>query len=571
MIPALLSAHRDGSLVAFGAAGDKTARALRIDAGRIARALPEPTPGSHVLLVFEGDRYAMVAALLATWHRGHAVRLPPSTRRDAIVALRDRPDTAAVVHDLGAGIPHRVADLLASPEGPPIDVRLPPRDVIATVHTSGTTAETSAWTKTAEQLLGEAAMLGAFFDVREGERLVATVSSNHIYGLLFGVLVPLLRGAAFSRESPGHAESIATTITRWEARRLVTVPLHVRALLTADPRALASVATVVSSTAPLSQDVADAFAARHGRAVTEILGSSETGGIAARVREAHARYVPFPGVRVETDAEQRLRVDSPFCDPAHRPFVTADLADLHADGTFTHLGRTDGIVKIAGRRVAVADIESFLRSAPGVDDAAVAAVPASEGREHQLVAAVVADESKLPELRARMLERFEPSVVPRRIIAVPELPREANGKLQRARLLRLFRLDAHGKPVNFALDWSEPTRGARVEDARETCAFTVEVPTNYAFYDGHFPGYPVLAGAVQLHELVLPAIARAFPGLGPVAELSGIKFTGRILPGDAVVVRVERERGREHVAFDIARDGTPCTSGRISFHAQATP
>ena len=121
MIFEFLRAHGPTDLVAFGAAGDKTAADLLADATRIASVLPDPTETSQVLLVFQDDRYAMAAALLAALHRGHPVALPPNTRRESVVAVRDQPATVAVVHDMGAGIAHRIEDLFALPlQGPTI-------------------------------------------------------------------------------------------------------------------------------------------------------------------------------------------------------------------------------------------------------------------------------------------------------------------------------------------------------------------------------------------------------------------------------------------------------------------
>ena len=124
------------------------------------------------------------------------------------------------------------------------------------------------------------------------------------------------------------------------------------------------------------------------------------------------------------------------------------------------------------------------------------------------------------------------------------------------------------RAASTALDW-EPSVVSRNE-GRERHAFRTRLPPDYAFFEGHFPGYPVLAAAVQLHELVLPCLRRARPGSGPVARLAGLKFPRRIVPGDALEVRLEfRDDGRD-VEFEIARDGERCTQGRLSL-ADGTP
>ncbi len=76
--------HRAADLVAFGNLGARTAADLLRDTALLAQQLPRPSEGSEVLLVFRHDRYAFAAALLASWSAGHAVALPPNTRRESI-------------------------------------------------------------------------------------------------------------------------------------------------------------------------------------------------------------------------------------------------------------------------------------------------------------------------------------------------------------------------------------------------------------------------------------------------------------------------------------------------------
>lgn len=566
----LLARHASDTPVAFGAAGIRTAGELLADAARVARALPEASPGSHVLLVSGGDRYAIAAALLGALARGHAVALPPNLRRESIFAVRSRPETVAVLHDTDAGTPLRLEALLATPDGgPPLDAPFVPRSgVLATVFTSGSTGPMLAAPKTAAALFGEAHALARTFGVGPGDRIVGSVPPVHIYGLLFTLLLPLAAGAAFARETPHHAEAIAHCVRSHGATRLVTVPVQLRALAGLRAGALAGLRQVVSSTGPLPDGVARDFRERHGLAVDEIFGSTETGGIARRTRSAEPPepWTPFEGVRVSQAEEGRLAVDSEFLDETlARPFVTGDLVELEVDGRFRHLGRADGIVKIAGRRVALQEVEDALRRQPGVEDAAVVAVAADAGRGHQLLVAVSPADVDPAALRAALLERFEPSCLPRRLVAIDVIPREENGKLQRARVLRVFGLSPDERPLELALAF-EPFELAR-EGARWRVRADVRLPAEWDAFDGHFEGYPVLAGALQLKELVLPVARRAFPELGPVCSLSRVKFSGRILPEEALSIELERESASPRVRFEIRRGGETCSSGVVEFDA----
>ncbi|MBY0401411.1 AMP-binding protein [Myxococcota bacterium] len=585
----LLAGHASDAPVAFGAAGVKTAAELLVDAGRIARALPPASPGSHVLLVSGGDRYAIAAALLGALARGHAVALPPNLRRESIFAVQSRPEIAALLHDTEAGIPLRLSQLLASPDGgPPLVAPFAPRaGVLATVFTSGSTGPLVAAPKTAAALFGEAHALAKSFGIGPGDRIVGSVPPVHIYGLLFTLLLPLAAGAAFARETPHHAEAIAHCVRSHRAALLVTVPVQLRALAGLREGALAGLAQVVSSTGPLPDAVAREFRERHGLAVREVFGSTETGGIAHRLRSAEPpeRWRPFDGVEVSTSVDGRLAVDSPFLDEAlPRPFVTGDLVELAADGRFEHLGRVDGIVKIAGRRVSLQEMEDALRRQPGVADAAVVAIAAEAGRGHQLLAAVAPADCELARVRAGLLEQFEPSCLPRRLIGLDAVPREENGKLQRARVLRRFGLGPDERPLGRALDFEtvelrrEGEREGEFEEGIEAggagrvsqVRASVRLPAGWDAFDGHFEGHPVLAGALQMKELILPLVRHAFPELRAVRGLSRVKFTGRIVPEDALTIALVRVGAGARIRFEILRGDELCSSGLLELEAAET-
>ncbi len=491
----LLGQHAPDGLVAFGGDGDRMLGELLADAARIRLALPPASDvgigfRSHVLLVFERDRYAMAAALLAVLDRGHAVALAPNARRDAVLAVARRSETCFVLHDTDSGFGASTHDLLsAESDVPPTPLRAPfevPTGVIATVFTSGTTGPMTAWSKTRDELVGEAAALARRFGIAAGDRIVGTVAPGHIYGLLFTILLPLLRGGSFSRDTPHHAEAIAGRVAASRANVLVTVPVQLRALAALPEGALAGLERVFCSTGPLPDQIAERFSKRHALAVSEILGSTETGGIASRERMAglDPLWQPFPEVVLSRGRDDRLRVDSPFLfRDLPRPFETADRVRFEADGRFAHLGRVDGVVKIGGRRISIQEVEEYLRQQPGVDEAAVVAIEVEGARGHQLLAAVAPAACSVAALRKALLERFEPSCLPRRILPVDALPLDASGKLPRDRLLRLFGLRPDGRPQNWSLDWDEPVR--REEAGRSSFEWKVKIPSDYAWFEGH--------------------------------------------------------------------------------------
>lgn len=565
----LLERHQSADLVAFGCGGERTAADLLGDAARVADLLPPSSPDSHVLLVFKSDRYAFATGLLAAWTAGHAVALPPNTRRDSVLTVLGRDDVVAMLHDTDAGRPIRLAPFASgrTRDGERSGVSLPARDVVATLFTSGTQSLMTPCPKNEAQLLGEACVLAEAFGLEIGSRLVATVQPSHIYGFLFSVLAPLVSGSAFIRETPFHAEAIAAKVKEHSARTLVTVPAHLRGLCTVDAGALSSLARVFSSTAPLRTETAAEFSSVHQKTVIEILGSTETGGIAWRQSVRSPVWQPLPKVEAKVDEDGYLWVKSPFV-AGQRAVRTADLAKPQPNGGFLHLGRSDRTVKIAGQRVSLPAMEQWLCQLDGVYDAALVAVQIDGAREVALLAAVVARGWSVPLLREAMSSHFDLSALPRRILLTDGLPREENGKLQRSRVLQMFGLDAAGREVRWGVDWGE--RSETVNDGRVCQRVQLHIPRTFGAFEGHFPGYPILPAASQLHDVVLPRIRAERPDLEQVRSVQKLKFLRRILPEDDLTLEISWMEGERTVDFSLFRGDKICSGGKLVFAEKPT-
>ncbi|RQH04128.1 non-ribosomal peptide synthetase/type I polyketide synthase [Paraburkholderia dinghuensis] len=135
-------------------------------------------------------------------------------------------------------------------------------------------------------------------------------------------------------------------------------------------------------------------------------------------------------------------IDDMFC-PGGRLYRTGDLVRRRADGAIDFLGRNDRQIKIAGKRIELDEIEHALRVAPGVADAAVAAV---DGRSGKTIAGFVkADVASaavfLEGLRAYLKAALPDYMVPTELRVLPAFPLTHNGKIDRKALLA--ELDTH--------------------------------------------------------------------------------------------------------------------------------
>jgi acyl-CoA synthetase (AMP-forming)/AMP-acid ligase II len=369
---------------------------------------------------------------------------------------------------------------------------------------------------------------------------------------------------AFGREGARsavlHPEELAPHPAGDAPFAVVTTPVTLRHLVERGELSLrrASCRAVFSSGGPLAAELARRTAEALGSAPFEVYGSTETGGVA--VRQQHSGdepWQPMRGVVAESDpATGCLAIRSPFVSAGEpgatgpERFVTGDRAAFTDTGEFHLLGRADRVIKVAEKRLSLPDMEQRLRAHPAVSDAVLLGLEKGAG-EPRVAAVVVPAAGAWDALAAEgrralartltdfLAEYFERVLVPRAWRFVAALPSNAQGKLTQDALRALFAAEAPP-------DALERLGTARSEHALE---LRVRVPWDLAHLDGHFPGAPVVAGAVQLH-FALRALEELLGVPAQLAALEALKFHDVLLPGAEVLLRVEREGDR--FSFSLA-------------------
>ena len=426
---------------------DGTTLACVVMAAARLAGLPAAGPPPTVCVASE-DRVEVAAAVLAALSGRIEAIFPPALTPEAVAAtMPARPFsywlgpaewTDKLVGLAAVRVP---ADAPGRVGSPPAWLATEPDVGRIFLQTGGTTGEPHIWRKTARNLLEEVAAHVRGLRVEPDDHILATVPPHHIYGLLFSVLLPLYSGATIERTSPFFPQEIALRIEQTRATILVSTPAHLRSLsmaLSAPHR----LRLVLSSGAPLAATDAAAFHARTGLWPLEIYGSTETGGIAVRRQDVPGcPWAPMPGVECRADGDV-LTVRSPYvsADEGLAPgafFGTADLAELHADGRFALLGRSDRIVKVGGRRVSLPEIETALTALSAVEDAVVLALPSPSGRGQEIVA-LVASQRSADEIGRELRERLASPSWPRRLRCVLAIPTTPSGKRDRSAILLLL-------------------------------------------------------------------------------------------------------------------------------------
>jgi len=389
------------------------------------------------------NKAVVAAAVLASLSGACNLILPYAFSTHALMELYDAVGFDAAIADHPEELPGveiitpfvgNAADL--NPE----EMRDPDQPFLR-LFTGGSTGKPKVWSKSPRNLLAEAFYLRDKFGLATKDLFIATVPPYHIYGLLFSILAPFVSQARVLPEIYTFPQEIISTINRHKATVLVSVPIHYRSLKV-DNLSAPSLKIAFSSSGVLNRSDATHFLKKTGLGIHEIYGSTETGGIASRnISENTDSWQPADvvswrmsgkrlAVRSDFVSREMERDTDGFC-------ITGDEVQPDKGDRFLLLGRADGIVKVAGKRVDLLDVQNKIQTLPTVRDAVVIALPAEKGRE-SVIAALVACELSEIQLKKMILEKLEPYAMPRRIKIVPSITRTTTGKIDFRRVEQIF-------------------------------------------------------------------------------------------------------------------------------------
>lgn len=427
-------------------AGEVTYQAVYDLAERLGQWLQKEVPEKTAVMLLAEDRAVIMAALLAGMTAKRKLMLPNSLDEEALAQLKKVTGCNYAITDVARPLPGGIAAVAASdqpllPFQPkphhPIDLD----DIWVQLFTGGSTAEPKILDKSIRNLMGEALYLKRAYYVTADDRIVATVPSCHIYGLLYAVLMPFVASACVFAGTPYYPNEIAHALQAHNSTIFISVPPHYRAVAGHDLQCN-SLRLAFSSAGMLPEEDGQAFALKNNVPVVEIYGSTETGGIASRIRAlGRNAFSPFECVEIKIE-NNYLWVRSDFLSPGLLErnedfFKIGDRAESTTDGRFILLGRADGVVKVGGRRVDFEAVRQTLLNQQGVTDAVILSQPMNDSRETHMVA-VVEGMVDMTILSKKIKDQLEPYARPRSIKSVEKMPFTHTGKYDRRALRALF-------------------------------------------------------------------------------------------------------------------------------------
>lgn len=442
----LITHARADSVFAWRSGCPITAGRFLADALALARLLPA---GMHMLNVCT-DRYRFAVGLAAALLTGKVSLLPPAHTPEMVRQMvQFAPDTFCLtdVDDHPIALPQlqfpdfpESADTQSVYNPPLVDAG----QLAACVFTSGSTGMPLPHRKTWGALVR---------NVRSGARLsglddgcshavIGTVPPQHMYGLEATVVAVMQNANAMVVGQSFYPADIAAAIeSAPRPRVLVSTPLHMKALLQAQA-SNARLDRIFSATAPLSQALAAQLEAHFSAPLLEIYGSTETGQVAMRSTAGEQEWQLFPDLVLELGDDGRAWIRGGHVE---QPTTMGDVIEPVDAQRFLLHGRSADLVNIAGKRNSLSYLNLQLTAIEGVVDGAFH-MPDEMHADSitRLSAFVVAPGLTAAAIMAALRERIDPVFLPRPLVFVDALPRNATGKLPREALMRLAALTKGG-------------------------------------------------------------------------------------------------------------------------------
>jgi O-succinylbenzoic acid--CoA ligase len=396
------------------------------------------------------DRTARRLAALGVGQGGKvATTLPPSIEFCAL--LHAAPRIGAALAPLNTRLPTDARRAQAEAVGADVVVDAPldgmeaavepsseldPGAVHTVLFTSGTEGEPKRVELTVGNQDASAAGSAAAFGIGASDRWLCALPLFHVAGL--GILVRCARNATTAVLHGGFdAAAVTAALADDEISLVSLVPTQLRRLRNAGLMHASCLRALLLGGGPIPPDLVE-WARDVGLPVRCTYGMTETASQVAVTGPWESAATPLPNAKLAIGADNEILVRGPMVAPAAIAddgwLHTGDRGSIDHHGHLHVEGRIKELIVTGGEKVAPAAVEAVLVAHPAIDDAGVAGTPDQEWGE--AVTAYVVERRPVSDydLLSFCRERLAGYQVPKRIVRVESLPRNATGKLLRGRL-----------------------------------------------------------------------------------------------------------------------------------------
>ena len=385
----------------------------------------------------------------------------------AVVRPAQREQVASIAARCGVKRVETIETLVSHPADPGTSAQWVPGSLAALLYTSGTTGRSKGAMLSRANLASNAETLAQAWEFTANDVLLHGLPIFHVHGLFVAINTVLAAGSSMLFLSRFDADEIIRLLPR--ATVMMGVPTFYTRLLqhpglTRD--LVSSVRLFISGSAPLLAETHREFQSRTGHAILERYGMSETlmntSNPYRGERIPGSVGLPLPGVEVRiADPETGAAFEPPdtigmievrgpnvFAGYWRMPektaaefrrdgfFITGDLGKRDARGYIYIVGRGKDLIITGGYNVYPIEVELEIDALPGVNESAVIGVPHADFGEGVTAVVVLNAGANIDEtmIRRELDQRLARFKVPKRVVFMPELPRNTMGKVQKSAL-----------------------------------------------------------------------------------------------------------------------------------------
>jgi acyl-coenzyme A synthetase/AMP-(fatty) acid ligase len=315
------------------------------------------------------------------------------------------------------------------------------------LYTSGSTGKAKLIPKTFLNLITEVEELKKNFNITENAVFYYTPPLYHIYGMLFGLLLPLYASAKIIIDYHFTPETIAEFVSNNKITHFISIPSYYRMFCDLNLiEHFKRCSVLFSSSAPLPIEISKSFY-QNGIRITEVYGSTETGGIAYRTSAESEEWKMFSYVKIisnepdyiENKEIMEFKIISPAISVDYNPdlgFNTGDVVKFYTDNKFILLGRNTRFEKISGKRVDLHYVMQKLRDyMQSFTDITIKEESLYIGVKNEKI--YIISENKFPKTAREMkndLKHHLPGYAIPKIFINEKIPRNNMGKINKIKI-----------------------------------------------------------------------------------------------------------------------------------------
>ena len=427
--------------------------------------------------------------------------------------------------------------------------------------TSGSTGKPKCIKKAMNCLMYEVMMHHEMqhINIEQNPIVLASIAPYHMYGMLWRLLFSIYSGLTQDLDTIFYPEELIFKQALYQKIIFITTPSFMGEI-SAYPKPDAfkkNCVTIFSSGSLLKGDLSQKIKELLGAAPFEIYGSTETGGVAYRKQDETDLWTVFPKVDIEVDEQSCLAASSPFS--ISSPYVLGDSVTPTAPRQFILNGRIDRIVKIAEKKLSLAQIEDYLNKWEYVKSSYFITYE-NEQRTCLAVLVCLTDKGKdyvlhhsrssfVLEMRSYLRQAYESAFLPKKVRLIEKIPTNSQGKILKSEVLSIVHSRLQ-EPIVLNLEHNQNNLSADLyfDDALD-------------YFKGHFPNFPVLPGVMQLH-FAFHFMKLYFNAEFKKYKIHKLKFTNLIEPNKLVCFSLCKLTDTEY-SFLFGTEEKPYSSGRI--------